>query len=145
MGDIFANPDHYAAGRKFEPKDVIMKYGLNFNMGNVIKYISRAGRKEGSSYLEDLKKARQYATFELERLDQSTIYDELNAADNEVKEIQADWKINPYLCHALEEALYSYSIRQRFSAYISKKGAVRECIDWLDAEISRIEEEKRNV
>lgn len=140
MGDIFANPDHYAAGRKFEPKDVIMKYGLNFNMGNVIKYISRAGRKEGSSYIEDLKKARQYATFELEQLDQSTIYEEMNAADDEVKGIQADWKIKPYLCHALEEALCDYSIRPQFSMLITKKGAVRECIDWLDTEISRVEE-----
>jgi len=140
MGDIFANPDHYAAGRKYEPKDIIMKYGLNFNMGNVVKYISRAGRKEGSSYIEDLKKARQYATFELEHLKQSGIYEELNAADSELEKIQADWKIHPYLCNALDEALCHYSVRPQFSMYTSKKAAVQECIKWLDIEISRMEE-----
>lgn len=140
MGDIFENPDHYAAGRQYEPKDAIMKYGLNFNMGNVVKYISRAGRKGGSSYAEDLKKARQYAMFELERLKQSNIYNEMNAAGDEVEKIQADWKIQPYLCNALEEALYSYSIRPRFSKYISMEEAVQECIKWLDTEISRVED-----
>lgn len=139
MSDIFANPDHYAEGRQYEPKDVIMKYGLNFNMGNVVKYISRAGRKEGSSYIEDLKKARQYAMFELEHLKQSTIYMEMNAADNELEKIQADWKIQPYLCNALEEALYSYSVRPQFSMYTAKKAAVQKCIKWLDTEISRVE------
>lgn len=139
MSDIFANPDHYAAGRTHEPKDVIMKYGLNFNMGNVVKYISRAGRKDGSSYVEDLKKARQYAVFELEHLMQSGIYEEMNAAGDEVEKIREDWKIQPYLCNALEEALYNYSVRPRFSMYIAKKGAVQECIKWLDTEISRVE------
>jgi hypothetical protein len=38
---------------------------LNFNLGNAVKYISRAGRKENNSLLQDLKKARQYLDFEI--------------------------------------------------------------------------------
>jgi hypothetical protein len=65
-----AKPSHYAEGRKYEPKDVIRDWGLNFNLGNVVKYVSRAGRKSyGESenpYLKDLHKAKQYLEFEIE-------------------------------------------------------------------------------
>jgi len=60
-------PEHYIAGRLFEPHLVIEDWDLNFNLGNVIKYISRAGRK--GDILIDLKKARQYLDFEIDRLE----------------------------------------------------------------------------
>lgn len=60
-------PEHYVAGRHFEPHLVIEDWGLNFNLGNVIKYTSRAGRKD--DILIDLKKARQYLDFEISRLE----------------------------------------------------------------------------
>ena len=52
------NPKHYAEGRKYEPWDVIHDWNLDFDLGNVVKYISRAGRKD--SEIEDLEKARAY-------------------------------------------------------------------------------------
>lgn len=63
------HPPHYAEGRKFEPKDVIRDWDLNFNLGNAVKYISRQGRKKGESNVKDLKKAKQYIDFELEYLE----------------------------------------------------------------------------
>jgi hypothetical protein len=63
------NPAHYCKGRKYEPKDVIRDWGLNFNLGNVVKYISRNGRKEGESALKDLQKAQVYLEFEIEALE----------------------------------------------------------------------------
>jgi hypothetical protein len=39
---------------------------LNFNLGNVIKYILRAGKKD--NYLQELMKAKKYIEFEIERL-----------------------------------------------------------------------------
>lgn len=51
------HPDHYQ-GRKFEVIDVIEDFDLNFNLGNAIKYILRAGKK--NDYKEDLKKAVWY-------------------------------------------------------------------------------------
>lgn len=63
------NPSHYCEGRKYEPKDVIRDWGLNFNLGNVIKYISRNGRKEGETSIKDLRKAKTYLEFEIEALE----------------------------------------------------------------------------
>lgn len=34
------HPNHYTQG-KYEPIEVIADWGLNFNLGNVIKYIAR--------------------------------------------------------------------------------------------------------
>lgn len=64
--DIVANPSHYCFS-KFEPKDVIREWGLNFNLGNAVKYIARAGRKD--DIIQDLKKAKQYIDFEIEYLE----------------------------------------------------------------------------
>jgi hypothetical protein len=63
-----SHPEHYVAGRLYEPKDVIRDWGLNFNLGNVVKYVARAGRK--GDKLEDLQKARQYLDFEIAALKQ---------------------------------------------------------------------------
>ena len=40
------HPSHYNAGR-IEVIDFIEDQNLNFNLGNAVKYISRAGTKEG--------------------------------------------------------------------------------------------------
>lgn len=70
-----SKPSHYTEGRKFEPKDVIRDWDLNFNLGNVVKYVSRAGRKEGSTILEDLNKARQYIDFEIGYIEKAGNFD----------------------------------------------------------------------
>lgn len=62
---IVTRPAHYRYG-KYEPKDIIRDWGLNFNLGNVIKYVARAGHK--NDILEDLLKAKQYLEFEIEAL-----------------------------------------------------------------------------
>jgi hypothetical protein len=67
--EIIEHPAHYCEGRKYEPKDVIRDWELNFNLGNTVKYVSRAGRKENNSLLQDLKKARQYLDFEINYLE----------------------------------------------------------------------------
>ena len=43
-----------------QPIEVIKKWGLDFCLGNVIKYVARAGHKTGESAESDLKKARHY-------------------------------------------------------------------------------------
>ena len=52
--EMVKRPDHYCFS-KFEPKDVIREWGLNFNLGSAVKYIARAGRKD--DIVQDLKKA----------------------------------------------------------------------------------------
>lgn len=66
QADIISHPSHYTDGRKYEPKDVIRDWNLNFNLGSAVKYISRAGRKD--DIIQDLKKAKQFIDFEIEAL-----------------------------------------------------------------------------
>ena len=50
----------------YEPIKIINHYKLNFNLGNVIKYVLRAGKKENNSKLSDLRKAIDYLMYEIE-------------------------------------------------------------------------------
>lgn len=56
--DNVKNPSHYCEGRRYEPIDVIEDWSLGYHLGNALKYISRAGRKQNEA--EDLKKAVWY-------------------------------------------------------------------------------------
>ena len=59
MTDIINHPPHYEACRVVvEPIDVCEAY--DFCTGNAIKYICRAGKKDGASEATDLKKDRWY-------------------------------------------------------------------------------------
>ncbi|MER6086557.1 DUF3310 domain-containing protein [Streptomyces bluensis] len=44
---------------------------MNFNRGNAVKYLARAGRKSKQTELEDLKKARWYIQREISRLEKT--------------------------------------------------------------------------
>lgn len=66
MTDI-NKPDYYASGQ-IETKDFIRDKELNFFLGNVIKYVVRAGKKDKSKHIEDLEKAKNYLQFEIEHL-----------------------------------------------------------------------------
>lgn len=63
--DEITNPSHYNEGRKYEPRKVVEDWGLNFYLGNALKYICRAGQKDDP--IVDLKKAIQNIEFEIER------------------------------------------------------------------------------
>jgi len=56
-------PNHYK--QKVQPIDLIEAFDLNFNLGNVVKYVSRAGRKGDT--LEDLEKAFYYLKREMQK------------------------------------------------------------------------------
>lgn len=65
--DLVCKPKHYIDGRRYEPRKVIQDWGLNFNLGNAVKYLSRAGRKD--DILQDLRKAKEYIDFEIEEIE----------------------------------------------------------------------------
>lgn len=67
MAQEIKKPKHYCFS-KYEPRKVIREWGLNFNLGNTLKYIVRAGRKTDNTKLEDLLKAREYLDFEIEAI-----------------------------------------------------------------------------
>lgn len=60
--DMVNKPPHYTAGG-IETIDYIEAKRLNYHLGNVVKYVSRAGRK--ADPLEDLKKAKWYLEREI--------------------------------------------------------------------------------
>lgn len=66
------HPDYYKAG-SIEAIDFIEAHNLNFNLGNVIKYISRAGKKQGEDRITALLKAQWYLLREVSRAGHETI------------------------------------------------------------------------
>ena len=59
-----ASQPHYENGKGYDVIDFIKDYNLNFNRGNIIKYISRADKKNHE--LMDLLKAKDYLEREIE-------------------------------------------------------------------------------
>ena len=59
-------PQHYQG--TIQPIDLINAQNLNFNLGNVVKYVCRAGKKQGENILSDLDKAKNYINYEIERI-----------------------------------------------------------------------------
>ncbi len=70
--DIINKPSHYVEGG-IETIDFIEAKELNFNLGNVVKYISRCGHKKSKGLsndakaLQDLQKAKWYIEREIQR------------------------------------------------------------------------------
>ena len=74
--DSVERPAHYA-GTKIEVIDYIEDKNLGFALGNAVKYISRAGRKQDydgqdqiEKEIEDLKKAVWYVNRRIKELEQ---------------------------------------------------------------------------
>lgn len=59
MNNQVNHPSHYNDG-KIEVIEFIEDKNLGFHLGNAIKYISRAGKKDKTKTIEDLEKAIWY-------------------------------------------------------------------------------------
>ena len=69
------HPNHYGGERNpYEAIKVIEAWDLNFSLGNVLKYMSRAGKKSDNP-LEDLRKAAWYLNREIQRIEEASKYD----------------------------------------------------------------------
>jgi hypothetical protein len=68
--------------------EYIVAKDLNFALGNVIKYVSRAGKKNAATHLEDLKKARWYLQAEIDRVEIAIEDGEIEFADDDADEEQ---------------------------------------------------------
>lgn len=66
--DAVNRPSHYSDG-KIEVIDFIEDKKLGFCLGNAIKYIARAGKKDPTKEVEDLKKARWYIERRIKELE----------------------------------------------------------------------------
>lgn len=66
--DAVNHPSHYGNDDPaYEAIKVIEAWGLGFCLGNTVKYIARAGRKD--DIVQDLKKAQWYLNREIARLE----------------------------------------------------------------------------
>lgn len=100
INPIFDNvnrPAHYCEGRKYEPIEVINDWELDFDLGNVVKYISRAGRKIDA--VEDLKKARFYLNHKITML-------EIEKEENG----DSDERMDVDLGHGTEDICYGHNV-----------------------------------
>jgi hypothetical protein len=63
------HPSHYGGkDNEYEAIKVIDAWDLGFSLGNTVKYISRAGKKDTDKELQDLKKALWYLEHHIETL-----------------------------------------------------------------------------
>ena len=70
MGDSVNHPHHYGGEQNtYEAIKVIEAWDLNFHLGNVVKYISRAGKKDETALLQDLKKAAWYLNRQIQTME----------------------------------------------------------------------------
>jgi len=68
VNDPVNHPAHYTMYQGLEIIDLTEQ--MNFNKGNAVKYIARAGFKGGpEKEIEDLKKAQWYISREIDRLE----------------------------------------------------------------------------
>lgn len=68
MADDPINPQHYN-DLSPTPMVVIRAWSLSFSLGNTVKYIARAGRKDPARTIEDLRKAAWYLQEEIVALE----------------------------------------------------------------------------
>lgn len=72
--DLINHPPHYADGPRcptcgMPVECIVITERMNFNRGNAMKYLWRAGRKSVLAEVEDLKKARWYIDREIKRME----------------------------------------------------------------------------
>ena len=66
-------PEYYGGkDNQYEAVKVINAWGLGFELGNVLKYIKRAGKKSEDT-IADLEKAATYIDMEIKKLKQETL------------------------------------------------------------------------
>lgn len=68
MAEQVNHPPHYGGDTTYEVIKVIEAWGLGFHLGNSVKYIARAGKKDPAKELEDLEKARWYLVRRIHQL-----------------------------------------------------------------------------
>lgn len=72
MSEQVNHPEHYGGSENtYEAIKVIEAWGLGFCLGNTVKYISRAGKKQKNDIVQDLEKAKWYLEREIASLKQN--------------------------------------------------------------------------
>lgn len=77
IDEVVNHPPHYGGDTQYEVIKVIEAWKLDFHLGNVVKYVARAGKKAPVGgllaqpfALQDLKKAQWYLERKIKELQQ---------------------------------------------------------------------------
>ncbi len=62
------HPAHYGGDTRYEVIKVIEAWELDFHLGNTVKYVARAGKKDARKEIEDLQKAAFYLQRKIDML-----------------------------------------------------------------------------
>ena len=97
----FYNPPYYNRG-KIQVWDFLRDQGLNYHLGNVVKYVCRAGHKKtvgnpDGNPIEDLSKAIHYLSNELENVSHHYTGPTRNIPEQSSKGVSDDlssWEFN---------------------------------------------------
>lgn len=84
MSDAVNHPSHYTDGT-IEVIEYIEDKKLGYCLGNAVKYISRAGKKDPAKEIEDLQKADWYIKrriMELEQKENAVVQKKLDQVTN---------------------------------------------------------------
>jgi len=102
MSDNINHPSHYAEGWSNGSEVIDITEHLNFNRGNAVKYLARAGKKNPDNELEDLYKAQWYINRELKRVELRVTADKA-ARDEEAKQITQQLAKHPRTWRSLAD------------------------------------------
>ena len=79
------HPPHYGGDTIYEAIKVIEAWSLGFSLGNAVKYIARAGKKDKDCEVQDLKKALWYLSRHIQQLEETWEKKDLSRAALEIK------------------------------------------------------------
>lgn len=132
--DLSKAPAHYVEGRMIEPINVIEAWRIGHHLACVLKYISRAGRKDNA--LLDLNKALWYLNREITKtqryfIDAPLDHDKCPCP----QEIAKDWKLSPNLTAVLEMIWTDATFKGNFEVFI-KNHLLVKAIKALRSEIN---------
>lgn len=119
-------PTHYGGrDNPYEIVKIIDALGLDFQLGNTLKYIARAGKKDPSKHIEDLLKGKEYIDLEIAKIKAEEAVVASTPIEEDVREA-FDW--TPPKFNSLQEEYLSLLA----SAKSESLGTVGSLFDLLD-------------
>lgn len=115
MKEMVNHPEHYK-GNRFEVIDIIEDYQLSFHLGNAIKYILRAGKKDSAE--QDLNKAIWYIKRHIENLP---------LPETKHKPIEFEWEAKKFYKHDKNT-----DVCFKMIASFNKEGQQHYIVDWYN-------------
>jgi len=129
------HPAHYGgADNPYEAIKVIESWRLGFCLGNAVKYLSRAGKKDRTKFIEDMEKAVWYIARELAKAPIQHHASLMGfATDYTPLRVAASWDIGVNLAAAVCDIARSELLRQQS---VEWKISLEDAITAIQTEIN---------